>query len=131
MKPRYSNLKHWLKSIFWKWIHTRVKIPILKSIFLNIRRCQSDYFVFYIALNLKTIWPVILPLEKSNLQNSARKWQRFGLLDDSQWSLFSLKSRTFELGPTNWAVEFWGILGIFGQTINTHFDIVSSLSIYF
>ena len=28
-------------------------------------------------------------------------------------SLFSLKSRTFALGQTNWADEFWGIWGIF------------------
>ena len=40
---------------------------------------------------------------------------------DAQWSLFSLKSRTFGLGQTNWENRFWGIFGIFGQTVSTHF----------
>jgi hypothetical protein len=43
---------------------------------------------------------------------------------------FSLKSRTFGRGQTNWADQFWGIWGIFGQTISTHFDTVSPLSIF-
>ena len=43
---------------------------------------------------------------------------------------FSLKSRTFELGQTNWVDKFWGIWGIFGQTISTHFGTVSPLSIF-
>ena len=29
---------------------------------------------------------------------------------NTQWSLFSLKSRTFRLGQTNWADKLWGIL---------------------
>jgi hypothetical protein len=32
--------------------------------------------------------------------------------------LFSLKSRFFVLGQTNWADKFWGIWGIFDQTIS-------------
>ena len=28
-----------------------------------------------------------------------------------------------------WADKFWGIWGIFGQTISTHFDTVSPLSL--
>ena len=44
---------------------------------------------------------------------------------DAQWSLFPLKSRTFGLGQTYWADKFWGIWGIFGQTISTHFGKVS------
>jgi hypothetical protein len=44
---------------------------------------------------------------------------------------FSLKSRTFGLGQTNWANKFWGIWGIFGQTISTHFGTVSPLSMFF
>ena len=43
---------------------------------------------------------------------------------------FSLKSRTFGLGQTNWADKFWGIWGIFGQTISTHFGTVSPLSMF-
>ena len=43
------------------------------------------------------------------------------VITDAQWSLFSLKSRTFELEPTNWADKFWGIWGIFDQTISIHF----------
>ena len=34
---------------------------------------------------------------------------------------FSSKSQTFGLGQTIWADTFWGIWGIFGQFINTHF----------
>ena len=36
-------------------------------------------------------------------------------------AFFSSKSGTFGLGQTNWADKFWGIWGIFGQTISTHF----------
>ena len=36
---------------------------------------------------------------------------------------------TFGLGQSNWADKFWGIWGIFGQTISTHFGTVSPLSI--
>ena len=49
---------------------------------------------------------------------------------DAQWSLFSLKSRIFGLGQTNWADKFWGISGIYGQTISTHFGTVSPLSMF-
>ena len=49
---------------------------------------------------------------------------------DAQWSLFSLKSRAFGLGQTNWADKFWGIWGIFGQTIRTHFGTVCPLSMF-
>ena len=40
------------------------------------------------------------------------------------WSFFQ-KSRTFGLGQTFWAETFWGIWGIFGRTISTHFGTVS------
>jgi hypothetical protein len=33
-------------------------------------------------------------------------------------------------GQTSWAGKFWGIWGIFGQTISTHFGTVSPLSMY-
>ena len=36
---------------------------------------------------------------------------------DAQWSRFSLKSRSFGLGQTNWADKFWDIWDIFSQTI--------------
>ena len=36
----------------------------------------------------------------------------------------------FGLGQTNWADKFWGIWGIFGQTISTHFGTVSHFSIF-
>ena len=49
---------------------------------------------------------------------------------DAQWSLFSSKSQTFGLGHTNWPDEFWGIWGIFGQFISTHFGTVSPLSMF-
>ena len=43
---------------------------------------------------------------------------------------FSLKSRIFGLGQTNQADKFWGIWGIFCQTISTHFGRVSPLSMF-
>ena len=43
---------------------------------------------------------------------------------------FSSKSQTFGLGQTIWADKFWGILGIFGQFISTHFGTVSPLSMF-
>ena len=43
---------------------------------------------------------------------------------------FFQKSQTFRLGQTNWAESFWGIWGIFGWTINTHFVTVGSLSMF-
>ena len=44
---------------------------------------------------------------------------------------FSSKSQTFVLGQTNWADKFWGIWGIFGWIISTHFGTVSPLSMFF
>jgi len=41
---------------------------------------------------------------------------------------FSLKSRTFGRGQTNWADKFWGIWGIFGRNMSTNFGTVSPLS---
>jgi hypothetical protein len=38
---------------------------------------------------------------------------------------FSLKSQTFGLGQTNWADKFWGIWGIFGRIISTHFPLIN------
>ena len=49
---------------------------------------------------------------------------------DAQWSLFSLKFRIFGLGQINWADKFWGIRGIFAQTISIHFGTVSLLSMF-
>ena len=43
---------------------------------------------------------------------------------------FFQKSQTFGLGQTFWAEMFWGICGIFGRTISTHFGTVSSLSMF-
>ena len=34
------------------------------------------------------------------------------------------------IGQTNWADKFWGIWGIFGRTISTHFGTVSPLSMF-
>ena len=35
----------------------------------------------------------------------------------------------FVIGQTDWTDEFWGIWGIFGQIISTHFSTFISLSI--
>ena len=42
---------------------------------------------------------------------------------------FSSKFQTFGLGQTNWADKVWGIWGIFGRTISTHFGPSSMFSI--
>ena len=57
------------------------------------------------------------------------KWS-FGVahrLRTPRESFFFQKSRTFRLGLTFWTEIFWGIRGIFGRTICTHFGTVSSL----
>ena len=41
-----------------------------------------------------------------------------------------MKFQTLGLGQTNWADKFWGIWGIFDQTISTHFGTVSPLSMF-
>ena len=47
---------------------------------------------------------------------------------DARCSLFSSKSQNFGLRQTNWADMFWGIWGIFGRFISTHFGTVIPLS---
>ena len=49
---------------------------------------------------------------------------------DAQWCIFESKSKTFGLGQTIWADKFWGIWGIFGWFINTHFGTVSHLPMF-
>jgi hypothetical protein len=49
---------------------------------------------------------------------------------EAQRSIFSSKSQTFGLGQIIWADKFWGILGIFGQFISTHFGTVGPLSMF-
>ena len=44
---------------------------------------------------------------------------------------FSLKLRTFGLGQTIWADQFWVIRGIFGRFSSTHFGTVSPLSLFY
>jgi hypothetical protein len=39
--------------------------------------------------------------------------------------------QTFGLGQTIWADTFWGIWGIFGRFISTHFGTMSPLSMFF
>ena len=46
-------------------------------------------------------------------------------------AFFLSKSQTFGLAQTIWADKFWGIWGIFGQVISTHFGTVSPLSMFF
>ena len=50
---------------------------------------------------------------------------------DAQWNLFSLKSQKFVLGQIILADKFWGIWGIFGRFISTHFGTMSPLSMFF
>ena len=76
-------------------------------------------------------------LYKFPFNYSNQQCQIFNLFNTSRHGLrtpnvafFSLKSRTFRLGQTNWADKFWGIWGIFGQTISTHFGTVSPLSMF-
>ena len=53
-----------------------------------------------------------------------------GLRTPNEAFLSSSKSQTFRLGQTNWADKFWGIFGIFSQTISTYFGTVSPLSMF-
>ena len=46
-------------------------------------------------------------------------------------NLFSSKSQILGLGQTIWADKFWGIWGIFGRFISTHFGTESPLSMFF
>ena len=55
---------------------------------------------------------------------------------DAQWSLFSLKCRTFGLGQTNWTDKFWGIckvrhLGYFRLTYQHPFWWQSLILVFF
>ena len=50
---------------------------------------------------------------------------------DTQRSLFSSKSQTFGLRQRIWADNLWGIWGIFGQFMSTHFGTVSPFSACF
>ena len=45
-------------------------------------------------------------------------------------AFFHQNPKLFWLGQTIWADKSWGIWGIFGQFISTHFGAVSSLSIF-
>ena len=45
-------------------------------------------------------------------------------------AFFHRNPKTFGLGQTIWPDKFWGIWGIFGQIISTHFDRVSPLSMF-
>jgi hypothetical protein len=40
----------------------------------------------------------------------------------------SSKSKTFRPGQTIWVDKFWGIWGIFGRFISTHFSTVFSIN---
>jgi hypothetical protein len=43
---------------------------------------------------------------------------------------FFIEIQNFWLGQKSWADKFWGIWGILGQNISTHFGTVSSLSMF-
>ena len=43
---------------------------------------------------------------------------------------FHRNPKLFGKGQKNWADKFWGIWGILGQTIGTHFGTVSPLSMF-
>ena len=43
---------------------------------------------------------------------------------------FFIEIQNFWVGQTDWADKFWGIWGIFGQTISTHFCTVNLLFIF-
>ena len=106
----------------------------------------SNSFSFYMLLK-----SVFLEIKEENLMKcnfinySAPKWglpagdmrsfvikfvfaQNLHVTMDAQWSLFSLKYRTFGLGQTNWADNFEAF-GVFSaKNINTHFGTMSPLS---
>ena len=105
----------------------------------NKKACNKELLQIFVAMKLfmsKNFFTVQIKSswggEKNEWVNVFWPWFKFfrSRTMDAQWSLFSLKSRTFGLGQTNWADKFWGIWGIFGQTISTHFGTVSPLSMF-
>ena len=90
----------------------------------------------YSKVNHETLY-----CSKSGKFQTLKKWNlkfldeigpncKYLLTRDAQRSLFSSKSPTFGHGQTIWTNKFWGIWGIFGQFISTHFGIVSPLSMF-
>ena len=108
------------------WLTTYVYLQNMKHFF--------EYFYFWI-LNSKIcvchLFFFLQDLIKFLSFFVLGRWSSQTRTTDAQWSLFSLKSRAFGLGQTNWADKFWGIWGIFSWTISTHFGTVSPLSMFF
>ena len=102
------------------------------TFFLRIPQSVSYHFCYWetTPTELRSKWtrPGKLGRLESWFQNLGLSL-RHGLWTPNE-AIFSLKSRTFGLGQTNWADKFWGIWGIFGQTISTHFATVSPLSMF-
>ena len=115
---QFESYKCWYSfKFFW---NKNLKTSMRKNKFLNAKQALwwVNDFLFLLTCHLT----------RKNCKVCAWSLPR---TTDAQWSLFSLKSRTFGLGQTNWADKFWGIWGIFGQTISTHFGTVSPLSMFF
>ena len=97
-------------------------MPIIKVVHL-----QNTFIHLFLYTNNDDFWDKKTWFGNLNFTNFEYLAPR---TTDAQWSLFSLKSRTFGLGQTNWADKFWGIWVIFGRTIGTHFGTVSPLAMF-
>ena len=84
---------------------------------------------------LKCIWhKYFLMKSLSNFTNILSNFSQIHLFPVTDYGCpimpFFIKSQTFGLGQTIWADNLWGIWGIFGQFIITHFGTVSPLSMF-
>ena len=59
-----------------------------------------------------------------------RFWEQLLLIKSKYKHTFSQKSQVFGLVQTNWAKNVWGIWGIFGRIISTHFGTVGPLFMF-
>ena len=104
------NKKCWLYDLWSNYYNTNYLIRFGKNDILSFKITGHSHLLFLLEF-LKNSW-----VESRTT--------------DAQWRLFSLKSRTFGPGQTNWANKFWGIWSIFGQTISIHFATVSPFSMF-
>ena len=111
----------------WPWCGIKVCNPVLcrKSQMFCIKS-YSYRHVFSLLFYFKLCWilvrkPMVSPhTEFPSVATIQAKPCTNARTTDAQWSLFSLKSRIFGLGQTNWADKFWGIWGYFRPTYQHH-----------
>ena len=98
------NHSFWKKKDVWKFVESNCsQLPERETMAGIAKFCQKNKMPFF--------------------HSKCLRYYSISWTTEAQWSLFTLKSRTFGLGKTNWADKFWSIWGFFGRTISTHFGI--------